>query len=195
MTIVVLLLLVVVWAAVLGPTIWRRQAERRSVDSIGAFHRQLHVLRKTGPTLVAPAHRLATAQPTSAVLPGSTGLPVVSSRPELLVIRPDVAPASEMSESEPKERRPDPYFRPEACRRRRDVLLVLVCAAVLTGILGAVVGPALYVCAASMVALVAYVVMLVRLRNHALEREVKLHYLPQPIEREPALVVRRAAAR
>lgn len=198
----VLLLLVVVWAAVLGPTVWRRHAEKRSVDSIGAFHRQLHVLRKTGPSLVPAAHRLGTVQPQSTVLPGSTGLPVIGGRSDRMVIRPDTSPvpaAAGPAVHETTERRPDPFFRPDACRRRRDVLLGLVSAVVLTGLLTVVVSEMLYLCLVSLVALVTYVVLMVRLRMQAAEREVKLHYLPQaqpaPSERESAVLVRRVAAR
>jgi hypothetical protein len=45
------------------------------------------------------------------------------------------------------------------------------------------------------VALVAYVAILVRLRNGAREREVKLRYLPQPVDRESSVVVHRVVAR
>lgn len=61
----VLLILALVWAAVLGPGILRRRAERHNGDSIGAFHRQLRVLQRTGPSTVAPAHRLRSPRPTS----------------------------------------------------------------------------------------------------------------------------------
>ena len=59
----VLLILVAVWALVLGPSLLRRRFERRSSDSIGSFHRQLRILGRTGPTLVDPAYRLGTQLP------------------------------------------------------------------------------------------------------------------------------------
>ncbi|HVL27065.1 MAG TPA: hypothetical protein VM390_02875 [Acidimicrobiales bacterium] len=45
----VLLILAVIWAAVLIPPFLRARAEGRPADSITDFHRQLSVLRRTGP--------------------------------------------------------------------------------------------------------------------------------------------------
>jgi hypothetical protein len=93
-------------------------------------------------------------------------------------------------------RRPDPYFRSGACKRRRDVLMVLLCALTATGLIGII--PAMHILlvgtAAVAVVLTAYVALLVRLRNQALEREVKLRYLPRATEPDPVLV-RRVASR
>lgn len=170
MTIVVLLILGVVWAVVLGPSLLRRRAERHSGDSIGAFHRQLRVLEHAGPSLVSPANRMAAASHAQRPHPAKPHPPNV---------------------------RHDPFFRPEACRRRRDVLLVLAGTTVLTGLLGAIpsMQPILALTGIGALALVGYVVLIVRLRNLALEREVKLRYLPQSSQAEPAFVVRRVAAR
>ena len=166
----ILLILVVVWAAVLAPSLLRRRAERHTGDSIGAFHRQLRVLEHTGPSLVDPANRLANA--------AGVRLP---------------APES----AHPPNVRHDPFFRPEACRRRRDVLLVLVGVVVGTGLLGAIpaMRPILVLTAIAAVALAGYVGLLVHLRTLAVEREVKLRYLPQVSQPEPAFVIRRAVAR
>jgi hypothetical protein len=49
LTIVVLVVLAIVWAAVLIPPWLRNRAEGRPGDSIGAFHRQLTTLERTGP--------------------------------------------------------------------------------------------------------------------------------------------------
>jgi hypothetical protein len=190
---VVLVVLVLVWAVVLGPSLLRRTADRQSKDSIGSFHRQLHVLGRTGPSLMPPAHRLGasiaigsgdsagTTWPTSAS--GQSGPPL---------IRPDQFDAR----GRPTLRRSDPYFRPGACKRRRDVLMVLLCTLTATGLIGII--PAMHVLllgtAAVGVMLGAYVALLVRLRNLALEREVKLRYLPRATESEPVLV-RRVASR
>jgi len=167
---VILLIIVVVWAVVLGPSLLHRRAARRSNDSIGAFHRQLRVLEPVGPSLVDPANRLDVA--TTHRPP-----PVVGSH------LPDV--------------RHDRFFRPEACRRRRDVLMVLVGITVGTGLLGLipVLEPILILTAVAALSLIAYVALLIRLRTSALEREVKLRYLPQASRPEPAFAVRRVAAR
>ena len=50
----VLVVLAVVWAVVLIPPWLRNRAEGRPADSIGAFHRQLTTLERTGPEPAAP---------------------------------------------------------------------------------------------------------------------------------------------
>jgi len=94
-------------------------------------------------------------------------------------------------------RRPDAYFRPGACKRRRDVLMVLLCTLTVTGLI--VVIPALHALRAFAafvaVVLVSYVGLLIRLRTQALEREVKLRYLPRSTESDSPLTVWRAASR
>jgi hypothetical protein len=171
LTTVVLLILGVVWAVVLGPSLLRRRAERHSADSIGAFHRQLRVLEHTGPSLVDPANRMVTAQ-----------RPVTS------------APAAGPHQHDVRH---DPFFRPDAVRRRRDVLLVLTATTVVTGLLGIIpsMQPVLVLTVLGFAALIGYVALIVRLRSHALEREVKLRYLPQAASPEPAFVIRRVATR
>lgn len=193
MTIVVLLILVLVWALVLGPSLLRRGVKRRSVDSIGAFHRQLRVLQRTGPSIVAPVHRLDTTLPSTHV----GAKPRSGGRPGLIVVRPDTTLPLSAPAAASASRRPDPYFRPDACKRRRDVLVALVFAIVCTGLPGAIptLRPILFVTAFAALALVGYLALLVRLRNSALEREVKLRYLPRPADRESSIVVRRVVAR
>jgi hypothetical protein len=97
----------------------------------------------------------------------------------------------------PALRRPDPYFRPGACKRRRDVLMILLCTLTVTGLVGVI--PAMHVLLFATafigVMLVAYLGLLVRLRNQAVERETKLRYLPQSREYESPVVVRRVASR
>jgi len=191
---VVLVVLVLVWAVVLGPSLLRRTSDRQNKDSIGSFHHQLRVLGRTGPSLVAPAHRLGTSVPTvrdevdDARWLEPVGVPIgrMSMRADL----PASGPPSAM-------RRTDPYFRPGACKRRRDVLMVLLCTLTVTGLIGVI--PAmhlvLFVTAFVSVVLAAYVGLLVRLRNQALEREVKLRYLPRHAEYDLPIAVRRVASR
>ena len=188
---VVLLILAVVWAAVLGPSVLRRRAERRSTDSIGAFHRQLRVLQRTGPSIVDPAYRLATTYP--------------SRRPFHMAGVHSAREAGGPEEEEPPLqassgrvlRRSDPYFRADACRRRRNILVSLLALSVGTGLLGAIpsLRPALFVAIAGAVLLAAYVGLLLYLRNLAMEREDKLRYLPSPIEPQAPAAIRRVVAR
>jgi len=55
---VVIVFLVLVWAAVLGPLLWRKWGERYDGHSVDAFHRQLRVLRRAAPHFVDPAFTL-----------------------------------------------------------------------------------------------------------------------------------------
>jgi hypothetical protein len=193
LTIVVLLILVVVWAAVLAPSLLRRRTERRSGDSIGEFHQHLRVLRRTGPVLVPAAFRLSTALPEDSSERRARHAAV--SGHGLILIRPDATVAAPRRAAS-GTRRPDPYFRPEACKRRRDVLAVMVCVILGSGVLGAipVLRPLLGLTAFAAVVAGVYVVMLVRLGSRAAERAAKLRYLPEPVEHdEPTIVIRRAA--
>jgi hypothetical protein len=68
---VVLVVLAVVWAVVLIPPWLRNRAEGRPGDSIGAFHRQLTTLERTGPEPAVPrnspeSRSLPVARPASA---------------------------------------------------------------------------------------------------------------------------------
>jgi len=203
-TIVVLLILAVVWAAVLVPGVVRRRLERGSGDSIGDFHRQLRVLQR-GPMSIEPAVRLNA--PSQSPFTGRPGA-VVSNRHGLILVRPDATPkepavwneamtASYPVRTRPElaERRVDPFFHPEACKRRRDVLAGFACAVLGSGLLSVVFLPMLAVTLAALFATGVYVMMLVRMRSRALERTVKLHYLPEPVAPEPAIAARRLAAR
>jgi type II secretory pathway component PulM len=191
---VVFLILVVAWAVVLGPSLLRRRIQRPSRDSIGDFHRQLRVLQRAGPTIVQPVHRLDTRLPSTQI----AHRPLRGSGTGLLVVRPDAAvPSGSRSEATSHSRRPDPYFHADACKRRRDVLIVLLVTLVGTGVLGMmpVARPLLVVAGVAFCALTAYLVLLVQLSNRARERESKLRYLPGPSDREPMISARRVAAR
>jgi len=189
---VVLLILGVVWAAVLVPSLLRRKSERRSGDSIGEFHQHLRVLRRTGPSVVPPAFRLMTSLPEDARRDGPRRSS--SSGRGLILIRPDANPPREPRTGSPAQRS-DRYFRPEACKRRRDVLATLACVIFCSGVLGAipVLRPVLGLTALAVVVGAVYVVMVVRLGARATERTAKLRYLPEPVEDEPTIVIRRAA--
>jgi hypothetical protein len=75
--------------------------------------------------------------------------------------------------------------------------MTLLCTLTVTGLVGVI--PAMHLLLAVTafvgVVLAAYVGLLVRLRNQALEREVKLRYLPRSAEYDLPVVVRRAASR
>lgn len=194
MAIVVLLILAGVWAVVLGPGIVKRMLERRTGDSVGAFHHHLRVLERTGPALVDPVFRLDDSAPEIRPRP----VPRTRPRTGLVLIRPDApgAPRRGVDAQAVSVRRRDPYFSPGACRRRRDVLLALLSALLLSGVLGAIpqLRMLLAVTASAAVLALLYLVVLVRMRTRAVERSVKLRYLPSPAPDLP-VVVRRSAAR
>ena len=77
----VLLILAALWIVVLGPGLYRRWAERQPAGSIASFHRELRLLRRAGPNLVAPAFRLETAMSRTDLAPNQSGFPAVASTP------------------------------------------------------------------------------------------------------------------
>jgi len=163
----VLLILAVIWAAVLIPPALRARAEGRPADSITAFHRQLSTLRRTGPRtgrdpeIVVPDDDFGQGHVARMTLATSHGAPVG--------IRAHAVAA-----------------RRNARRRRRDVLMALLVAAGTTLVLGAI--PALrmlwLVHVAVDVLLLGYVSLLVRQRNLATERDLKVRLLPTASRRQ-----------
>ena len=91
---ILLILVALLWAAVLAPSVWRRFGERQGVGSIDHFHHQLQLLEHAGPKTVEPAYRLHTVLPAE----GAPDVPpssVDTARPKLVLLRPtdDVAVA------------------------------------------------------------------------------------------------------
>ena len=170
MAIVVLLILAALWAALLVPPYLRNRAENRPADSIGDFRHQLRVLQRTGPSSVAPANRLWGPAPSvPPYAPYAAGFrPAGLGRP--------------MS--------PTAMRRRAQQRRRRDIFLSLLALTSLSAVCGFVPGLSAvwYLTGVMAVALVAYVLLLVRMRNLAAERDMKLRFLPHPdrAERDPA---------
>ena len=193
-----LALLIAIWGVFLGVTLVRKRAEYKADSSIGAFERQLQVLRRNSQAMdrtggqVAPRSAHRDALPTgfaplqlrqlNRADPFRSGLSNgVGERAAAIVARGG---------------KQDPYFRHSACQRRRDVLMILVSVLVSTGLISIIPAArmALALTALAGVALVAYVVLLVRLRARATEREMKLRYMPAPIQ-APAFADRRFIAR
>ena len=156
MTILILLVLVVLlWVAVLAPSVWRRFGERQGVGSIDHFHHQLQLLEHAGPKTVAPAYRLHTALPGK----GTAENPAAgtdASRPKLVLLEPTAdANAADVDDGDGAHYqrigvldRPEPAcvpdasadlpaFRREQARRRCTVLLRCLCGvAISTGLIG-----------------------------------------------------------
>lgn len=169
----VLGLLAVVWIAVLAPPLLRRGAESRKADSVGDFRRHLGVLQRTGPSMIAPAHTRVERRSASAFSGPVSGYRPGATRPAARV----------------------PAGRGRTLRRRRNALAILAGSTFLFLVVGAM--PRLHVvlaaAAVSLVLLVAYVALLVRLRNAAAEREMKLTFLPGPAVYEAGPLLRRSA--
>ena len=155
---ILLILVVLLWAAVLAPSAWRHFSERQGVGSIEHFHHELRLLEHAGPKTVAPAYRLHTAIPSNA---DGTTLPSTSdsSRPKLVLLRPTDAASADVDDEAGHhyERvgvldRPEPecvpviatdlrgVHRAEAHRRCTTLLRCLAGVAVSTGLIGIVPG-------------------------------------------------------
>ncbi len=180
MSLVVLVILAMVWAVFLVPQLFRARAER-STDSIGAFRRQLSVLERTSPAGVAPnPHLRATSY----------------RRPTTSAARRPPARAGARTSSPVVAASRHPHSgRALARKRRRDIfcgLLVAVGASLVLSFVPAL-RMMLWVHVALDVAFVAYVAMLVRARNLATERDLKVRFLPTAGRSQPQLLLQRSA--
>jgi hypothetical protein len=171
-SLVALLILALVWAVFLVPQVVRARTERGPADSIGAFQRQLSVLERTTPGIGGGGS-------------GSGSGQVAPFRPSS---RSSLAPAAAplaLGFAVPT--------RGEVRKRRRDILLGLLAAMGGSLVLGLI--PGLRVMLGLHLVLdvlfLGYVALLVRARNLAAERELKVRYLGHSAE--PALLLRRAA--
>ncbi len=165
----VLIALAVLWGALLLPPMVRSRSESRPADSIGNFRHQLSVLRRTGPSVVPPANPLR--------------LPSYAA--------PTPAPTYQMARTYSREG----ARRARTMKRRRDVLFTLVIAVGVTLVLG-VLPPfraLLWLHVACDLALAGYVALLVRARNDAAERDMKLRFLPAAAQPDNVLLLRRSA--
>lgn len=186
MSLVVLVILAMVWAVFLLPQLFRARAER-STDSIGTFRRQLSVLERTSPARAStprprtavPAHRHPTVR--TASVQGAGRAPTVAG------VRFGTPPAAVV-------RRPR-SARAMIRKRRQDILCGLLLAMAASLVLSFI--PAtrvmLWVHLAVDVAFVAYVALLVRARNLASERELKVRFLPTTARSQPQLLLQRSA--
>jgi hypothetical protein len=171
LTTVVLLVLAGIWAVVLLTPLVRARADGALGDSIGSFRRHLSVLERAAPTTVSPANRLR-------IPPAQVAIP------------PYRPPASPMRRPAPASRRvpsgypyavsPAGLRRRQAQRRRRDVLFALVAGMAGSLLLAFIPGLSvmMWVHILMDVLFVSYVALLIRMRNVAAEREMKLTFLP-----------------
>lgn len=167
MTISIILILGVLWAAFFLWPLAQRRLEGGNRNSIGSFAKGLGAVGSLRSRSLAP-------------LP----IPSTSARP---------LSAGTM---EPSVRAEGLPMSPIAQRRRRDALLVIG-GAVLATLLLAVVTGSMIAWAVQLftdVAFAAYVVALVAIRRRAEERQAKVHFLPQPVHTPSSLVLRRSVS-
>lgn len=177
MTLLVLVILAVIWAAVLLPPFIQNRTESRPADSISTFRNQLSVLERRSTAVIPNQGRGPARSPQAA-----TFAPVRTRQLD----RARLA-------------------RLEAKKRRRDILVTLLAAAGLTLVLSFVLPQVLLLHLLIDALLGAYVALLVRQRRIAEERAAKVRYLgaarPAPVpaaryaapQGAPQLALRRTA--
>ncbi|MHB1486799.1 MAG: hypothetical protein ACYCS7_03450 [Acidimicrobiales bacterium] len=196
MTLLVVLLLVIVWVVVLAPSFLRHRAEGSLNDSVGSFHRNLRILERAGPGGVAPANSMRALRPQGSY----TGLS------ERMVGSASIAyPSAVRSQvAQPQVAQPQVAARAQVMRRRRrDVFMVLVTGTMGSFLLGFIPGVSIMWAVTGVLALclAGYVALLIRIRNNAVEREMKLSFLPSSVpmglattsRSQPAFALRRSA--
>ncbi len=174
MAIIVLLVLVVLWAAFFAwPLLKGRTSTSRTADSVGDFSFRLGVLGRTG----GFANRRR-SDPSAIPLGASNaqGLGHSVGRP---LAGPVIAP--ELTRSQ---------------RRRREVLMILAAAVLVTLLIAVTMGNPVTWSLQLLVdsALVAYLVLLTRMQQREEEQRAKVRYLPTAARNQPSLALRRTAS-
>jgi hypothetical protein len=178
-TVLVLVILAAIWAAVLLPPYLQNRRETRPGDSIATFRTQLSVLERT-----TPGGRAS-----------SLGRYDSHDRVEL----PRYAPLAAARPAGPRNApSPAALRRAEARRRRRDVFLTLLGAVGVTFVLAIAMGGAVWMLHLAVdLAFSAYVGLLVKIQQESVEQDEKVRYLrPAPGRgvAEPQLLLRRSGS-
>ena len=178
----VLLVLAIIWGVLLVSWL-RSRTEGTLSDSVGTFRRHLSVLERAAPATVAPANRLRSGPVAgrSTIPPFRAAAPIRGQRigPSTRVAQ---APAPAVA------RRPSGESivrRRRSQKRRRDVFFALA-AGVCGSLMLAVVSGVSAVWSVQVffdLLLAGYVAMLIRMRNLAAERELKLTFMPEAAAR------------
>jgi hypothetical protein len=186
-TVLVLVILAMIWAAVLLPPYLANRRESRPGDSIASFRNQLSVLERTTPggrsralgRLEAGRHeadrRVVAGYATRQVSPATLN-------------RSALGPQAPSQAA---------HRRAEARRRRRDVFLTLLGAVGVTFLLAIALGGMVWMVHLAIdVAFAGYVAMLIKLQQESAEKELKVRYLPQASRGavEPQLLLRRSGS-
>lgn len=177
----VLLVLAIVWGILLVSWL-RSRAEGTFSDSVGTFRRHLSVLEKAAPYRVPPANRLRGPAPIPAYRAPAAirGERIGAARPVSASGRPVAGPLRPVGAP---SRRPAPAValrRRQSQKRRRDVFFALLAGVVGSFLIAVIPGLSVMwpVQVLFDVMFVAYVAMLIHLRNVAAERDLKLRFMP-----------------
>lgn len=172
----VLLVLAIIWGVLLVSWL-RSRTEGTFSDSVGTFRRHLTVLERATPSVVAPANRLRSGPVAGRATIPPYRPPARIPGQNLAQPRPGAAPAARPAQSRPQSS----AARRRSQKRRRDVFFALL-AGVLGSLLLSVVSSVSAMWTVQVVfdlLFTAYVALLIRLRNLAAERELKLTFMPQ----------------
>lgn len=170
-TLLVLVILGLIWAAVLVPPYLQNRREHRPGDSIASFRHQLSVIERATPEGRARSVARIDSRSQGAA---RYAIPASPARRRLagnaMAVR-----------------------RAEVRRRRRDVFLTLLGAVVVTFLLGVAMGGTVWMLQLAVdAAFVGFVAMLVRLQQAQSEREIKVRFLdPAQVRATDAALLRR----
>lgn len=172
-TLLVLVILGLIWAAVLVPPYLQNRREHRPGDSIASFRHQLSVLERATPD----------GRPRNVTR--------IDSRPDWNPA-PQVARRAQASAYRPA--RPAAMGpRADVRRRRRDVFLTLLAAVPVTFLLAIAMGGVVWVLQLAVdAALLGYVGLLVKLQQEQAEKDLKVRFLePAPLRSVEQPLLRR----
>jgi hypothetical protein len=163
-TLLVLVILGVIWAAVLVPPYLQNRREHRPGDSIASFRHQLSVLERATPE--GRARNVARIDQYRDRTPAAAAMARAGYGAQATAYRRP-APRSAMA-----------MRRAEARRRRRDVFLTLLGAVGVTFVLAIALGGMVWgLQVVADLSLLGYTAMLVRLQQEAAEKELKVRFL------------------
>lgn len=162
----VLLALALVWGALLVTWLRSRAQDGGFADPVGTFNRHLRVLERTAPSRYEAANRRQGPRSTPVIGPYRHSPPV-----------PGMAPVPGARLAGPRGNAA--LRRSQTQKRRRDVFFALLAGVIGSLVLAIIPGlhAMVYVQILFDLLMAGYVALLVRMRNLAAEREMKLSYL------------------
>ncbi len=178
----VLLVLAILWGVLLVSGL-RSRSDSTLANSVGTFRHHLRVLERAAPPTVAPANRLRGGN-------GTGGHMIPAYRSHVNPMPGQRVPGQGRSQVAVTGGRRVPlatYRRRQVQRRRRDVFFTLLLGAVGSFAVAMIPGVSVMWPVQGLfdVALILYVVLLIRMRNLAAERELRATFMPEPRRRAP----------